>query len=71
MEVADETVILADSLIEADADIETEEAEAEGRAQALFLVTGEAYAGATRARTGRTDRRVDANIVVYGFIGVM
>ena len=55
--MADETVILADSLIEA-------ETEAEGRAQALFLTTGEAKAGAARARTGRTESRVDANIVI-------
>jgi hypothetical protein len=66
MEVADETVILADSLIEAEPETETEaEAEAEGRAQALFLATGDANAGAARARTGRTDRNVDANIVIY------
>jgi hypothetical protein len=58
--MADEMVILADSLIDADAEVE---AETEGRAQALFLWTGPANAGATRARTGRTDSRVDANIV--------
>jgi len=56
--MADEIVMLADSLIDAEA-----EAETEGRAQALFLWTGLADAGATRASTGRTDSRVDANIV--------
>jgi hypothetical protein len=57
---ADDTLILADSLIEAEA-----ETDAEGREQALFLATGEAKAGAARARTGRTESRVDANIVIY------
>ena len=56
--MADEIVMLTDSLIDAEA-----EAETEGRAQALFLWIGLADAGATRARTGRTDSRVDANIV--------
>lgn len=58
--MADEIVMPADSLIDAEAEAE---AETEGRAQALFLWTGLADAGATRARTGRTDSRVDANIV--------
>lgn len=55
--MAEETVILADPLMEA-------ETEAEGREQALFFATGDAKAGAARARTGRTESRVDANIVV-------
>ena len=57
---ADEMEMLADSLIDAEAEAE---AETEGRAHALFLWTGLADAGATRARTGRIDSRVDANIV--------
>lgn len=61
-EAADETVILADSLIEAETGADTD---AEGRVHALFLATGEAKAGAARARTGRTESSVDANILVY------
>jgi hypothetical protein len=55
--------MLAEPLIEAETEAEVE-AEAEGRAQALFLAIGEAKAGAARARTGRTDRRVEASIVI-------
>jgi hypothetical protein len=54
-------------LVEAEAAIVVE-AEAEGRAQALFLATGDARAGAARARTGRTESRVENIIVIVGCV---
>lgn len=55
-----ETVTDADTLAEAET---VAEAEAEGRAHARFLVTGDANAGAARARTGSTESRVE-NIIL-------
>jgi hypothetical protein len=54
-------------LVEAEA-VTVVETEAEGRAQALFLATGDARAGAARARTGRTESRVENIIVIVGCV---
>lgn len=71
--MAEETEAEADSTAEETAEAEAEAAtdeagaltlaEAEGRVHALFLATGDPRAGAAKARTGRTVKRVENFIV--------